>query len=70
MSQALVDHDLWTRIEPLLPKRRPHDRQHAGRRPIPDRAVLTGILFVLRSSIPWLRERTLGQHLREQGEKN
>ena len=53
MSQGLVDDDLWTRIEPLLPKRRPRNRQHAGRKPIPDRAVLTGILFVLRSGIPW-----------------
>ena len=53
MSQALVDDDLWTRIEPLLPKRRPRNRQHAGRTPLPDRAVLTGILFVLRSGIPW-----------------
>jgi len=53
MSQALVDDDLWTRIEPLLPKRRRRNRQYAGRTPIPDRAVLTGILFVLRSGIPW-----------------
>jgi transposase len=53
MSHALVDDDVWTRIEPLLPKRRPRNRQHAGRKPIPDRAVLTGILFVLRSGIPW-----------------
>src|SRR5262252_5043248 len=53
MSQALVDDDLWVRIESLLPKRRPRNRQHAGRMPIPDRAVLTGILFVLRSGIPW-----------------
>ena len=53
MSQALVDDDLWTRIEPRLPKRRPRNRQYAGRKPIPDRAVLTGILFVLRSGLPW-----------------
>src|ERR1700674_1689154 len=53
MSHALVDDDLWTRIEPLLPKRRPRNRQHAGRKPVPDRAVLTGILFVLRSGLPW-----------------
>lgn len=53
MSQALVDDALWNRIEPLLPKRRPRNRQHAGRKPIADRAVLTGILFVLRSGIPW-----------------
>jgi len=36
-----------------LPKRRARNRQYAGRAPIPDRAVLTGILFVLRSGIPW-----------------
>ena len=53
MPQALIDDELWIRIEPLLPKRRPRHRQYAGRRPIPDRAVLTGILFVLRSGIPW-----------------
>src|SRR5215831_9302893 len=50
---TLVDDALWTRIEPLLPKRRPRNRQYAGRQPIPDRAVLTGILFVLRSGLPW-----------------
>lgn len=53
MPQALIDDDLWIRIEPLLPKRRQRNRRYAGRRPIPDRAVLTGILFVLRSGIPW-----------------
>ena len=53
MAQALIDDALWARIEPLLPKRRPRNRQYAGRRPIPDRDVLTGILFVLRSGIPW-----------------
>lgn len=53
MGHALIDDDLWIRIEPLLPKRRRRNRQHAGRKPIPDRAVLTGILFVLRSGIPW-----------------
>jgi transposase len=53
MPQALIDDALWARIEPLLPKRRRRNRQYAGRAPIPDRAVLTGILFVLRSGLPW-----------------
>ena len=52
MAQV-IDDELWKRIEPLLPKRRRRNRQYAGRAPIPDRAVLTGILFVLRSGIPW-----------------
>ena len=53
MPQVLVDDALWTLIEPLLPKRRRRNRRYAGRTPIPDRAVLTGILFVLRSGVPW-----------------
>ena len=43
----------WAVIEPLLPKRRRRNRQYAGRKPIPDRAVLTGILFVLKTGIGW-----------------
>jgi transposase len=50
---TLIDDALWAHIEPLLPKRRSRQRQYAGRKPIPDRAVLTGILFVLRSGLPW-----------------
>jgi len=53
MPKALIEDELWSRIEPLLPKRRPRNRRYAGRTPIPDRAVLTGILFVLRSGLPW-----------------
>jgi transposase len=49
----LVDDALWAQIEPLLPNRRSRRRRYAGRKPIPDRAALTGILFVLRSGIPW-----------------
>ncbi len=36
-----------------MPTHRPRNLRHAGRKPIPDRAVLTGILFVLRSGLPW-----------------
>jgi transposase len=53
MPQVLVDDALWARVEPLLPKRQRRNRRYAGRKPIPDRAVLTGILFVLRSGVPW-----------------
>lgn len=49
--KPLVNDDLWTVLAPLLPKRR---AQPKGGRPwIEDRATLTGILFVLRSGIPW-----------------
>src|SRR5216683_1138070 len=38
-------------IEPLLPPSA--HRPNGGRPRLPDRACLTGILFVLRSGIPW-----------------
>lgn len=51
MAQPLVTDDLWAAIEPLLPKRRKYPR--GGRPPLDDRATLTGILFVLKTGIPW-----------------
>ncbi len=47
----LVHDDLWARIEPLIPKQRP--RSGPGRRPVDDRKVLSGILFVLYTGIRW-----------------
>jgi hypothetical protein len=46
MSQRLIDDALWNRIEPLISARRRGRGHRAGRRPHPDRAVLTGIPFV------------------------
>jgi transposase len=51
MARPLVPDDLWAAIEPLLPPARP--RPKGGRPPVPDRAALTGILFVLKSGLPW-----------------
>lgn len=51
MAKPLLADDLWAVIEPLLPPEPPRPR--GGRPRIPDRKVLTGILFVLRSGIPW-----------------
>jgi transposase len=50
MAKLLTD-DLWTRIEPLLPKEPPKPK--GGRPRVPDRACLTGILFVLKTGIAW-----------------
>ena len=49
--RRLVDDELWSYIAPLLPPEMPKPR--GGRPRVPDRAALTGILFVLRSGIPW-----------------
>src|SRR5688500_9489454 len=51
MSKLLVTDDLWAVVEPLLPR---HDPSPAGGHPrVDDRVCLTGILFVLRTGIPW-----------------
>lgn len=47
-----VDDELWAVIEPLLPVRERRFR-HPGRRRVPDRQVLCGILFVLHTGIGW-----------------
>ena len=39
MSKLLVEDALWERVEPLLP--------------VPNRAALTGILFILKTGLPW-----------------
>lgn len=51
MAKPLVSDDLWAAVAPLLPPRPP--RPKGGRPPVADRAALTGIVFVLRSGIPW-----------------
>jgi transposase len=51
MAAALLPDPLWDVVEPFLPT--PSRRSQGGRPRISDRACLTGILFVLRSDIPW-----------------
>jgi transposase len=52
MTKELVTDELWEIVEPLLPPEPPKPR--GGRRPrVPDRAALTGIVFVLKTGIPW-----------------
>src|SRR5215813_13600284 len=51
MAAVLLPGALWELIEPLLPL--PPSRPSGGRPRVSDRACLTGILFVLRSGIPW-----------------
>lgn len=51
MAKPLLSDELWQLIEPLLPQRPP--RPKGGRPPVDDRKALTGILFVLKTGIPW-----------------
>ncbi len=51
MSKLLVSDELWNLVEPILPKH-PYV-PGVGKPRVPDRVCLTGILFVLKTGIPW-----------------
>jgi transposase len=53
MAKPLVSDELWNVLQPLLPPRKPRRFRFPGRKPIDDRKALTGILFVLKTGIPW-----------------
>jgi transposase len=53
MARPLLDDALWERIRPLLPPPKPRRFRFPGRKRIDDRQALTGILFVLKTGIPW-----------------
>lgn len=48
----VVSDELWERIEPLLPKVERRFR-YPGRKRLPDRQALQGVLFVLHTGIAW-----------------
>jgi transposase len=52
VAAPILDDELWRTIEPLLPQ---HKRRYRvpGRKRVDDRRCLMGILFVLRTGIPW-----------------
>lgn len=51
MARPLVSDALWAAVAPLLPPAPPQPK--GGRPRVPDRAALTGIVFVLKTGIPW-----------------
>src|SRR5215471_5554619 len=53
MAKPLVSDELWEILQPLLPSRKPRRFRYPGRKPVGDRQALTGILFVLKTGIPW-----------------
>ena len=52
MARELLPGGLWELIKPLIPE---HARRfrYPGRKPLDHRKVLTGVLFVLKTGIPW-----------------
>jgi transposase len=52
MAKPILNDGLWEIIEPLIPKKKRRFR-YPGRKPVPDREALTGILLVLKTGIAW-----------------
>lgn len=60
MNEPLVSDDQWNAIEPLLPPKPAKPR--GGRPRVPDRAMLSRIVFFLRPGCPWsLLPKELGR---------
>jgi transposase len=56
MAKPLVPDGLWELIRPLLPRRRERTgrgSRKGGRPAVGDREALCGILFVLKTGVPW-----------------
>jgi transposase len=51
MAKKRVSEALWDAIAPLLPEHKPSPK--GGRPPVSDRACLEGIIFVLKTGMPW-----------------
>lgn len=50
-TKELVGDELWAAVEPLLPPNPSGPK--TGRPRVPDRTAFAGIVYVLRSGIPW-----------------
>lgn len=53
MAKELLPDDLWEIVEPLLPPEKPRRFRYPGRKRVDNRDALRGILFVLKTGIPW-----------------
>jgi transposase len=53
MGKPMKYDELWALIQPLRPPAKPRRFKYPGRKPVPDRAALSGILFVLKTGIRW-----------------
>jgi len=54
MAKRFIDDELWELVRRLLPERKPpRISRYPGRPPLDDRRCLEGIVFVLKTGIPW-----------------
>ena len=52
-SRWTVSDELWAKIEPVLPERVNTHPRGGGRKAVPNRKVMNGVLFVLRTGCQW-----------------
>lgn len=55
MAKPILSDALWALLEPHVPPPKKRRRRYPGRKAVPPRAALTGILFVLKTGIAWER---------------
>src|SRR5436309_138940 len=53
MDRSLLPDDLWEFIKPFLPPAKRRHFRHPGRKPVAARKCMTGIIFVLKTGLPW-----------------
>src|SRR5580700_7162922 len=51
MAKPLLPEPLWEIIKPLIPQHPPQPK--GGRPPLDDRKTLSGVIFILKTGIPW-----------------
>lgn len=49
----LLPRPVWDVVEPLIPNLRANRKNLQGRKPVPHREALSGILYVLRTGVSW-----------------
>jgi transposase len=52
-AEVLLPDALWGEIRAILPPPKQRRTRYPGRRPMDPQRALLGLLFVLRSGIPW-----------------
>jgi transposase len=53
MVTTIVSDELWNDLRTLLPPPKPRRARYPGRKPLDERKVLAGILFVVTHNIAW-----------------
>ncbi len=50
---GMLTDAVWDRVKPLLPAPKARRHRYPGRKPLPDREALVGILYILETGTPW-----------------